>query len=336
MRPGRWTTAGLVLLLAGACQPNQSALTGIGEPIQVSNGQFISGDLPGAPPPPSDGGIAAVEDAEADSGPPAQLAIASLGGPTNVQAGQAGLSFTGDMTDDAVAVGVRLAGMGTGYWVVPAGPPDPMAPSSFTFSVSAAFGLNDSPGLHDLLFVAIGGSGNAGVQADIANLCIDSRIPDNGFACYPDMQAPPRAVFTLEWDTSFDLDLHVVTPDGSDLNPKAPYGGPVEAGVHGIPPGMPHVDRDSDERCSPDGLNQEDAIFPAELPAGTYSVYVDPFAACGQAAARFKLIISESSGACPGPTCRFGPVVTVAGEVTANEVTGGAGSMLKVDQLSVN
>ena len=72
------------------------------------------------------------------------------------------------------------------------------------------------------------------------------------------------------------------------------------------------------------------------MPVGTYTIYVDPFAACGQAAAHFKFTISQSSGTCPGPTCRFGPVSSVSGEVTASDVTGGAGSMLKIDQLTVN
>lgn len=333
-----WIAPSLTLVLAGACQPDQAALTGIGEPIQIANGQFISGNLPGTPPPPSDGGIAAAEDAGQDSGPPTPLAITSLGGPAgnNIQPGASGQSFSGDASNDAVAVGVRLDGMGTGYWVVPVGPPDPLEPAAFTFGMSASFGLNDAPGLHDLLFVAIDGSGNAGVQAVIPNLCINSRIPDNGFACYPNTQPPPHAVFTLEWDTNFDLDLHVVTPDGTDFSPKNPYGGPVEAGVHGLPPGLPHIDRDSLENCVPDGLRQEDLIYPDPLPSGSYIIYVDPFDACGQAAARFKFTVYQSSGTCPGRTCRFGPVSTVSGEVLASEVTGGAGPMLKVDQLTVD
>jgi len=332
-----WIAASLTLVIPGACDPGQSALTGIGEPIQVASGQFIPGNLPGTPSPPSDGGVAPAEEAGIDAGPAAPLQITDLGGfmSTNVQAGQASLPFSGDASNDAVAVGVRLAGMGTGYWVVPVGAPDSLNPSFFTFGISASFDLNDSPGLHDLLFVAIGGSGSAGVQSGL-QICIGSRIPDNDFACYPNIQSPPKAVFTLEWDTNFDLDLHVVTPDGTDINPKQPYGGPVEAGVHGIDPGLPHIDRDSLGGCVPDGLRQEDVIYQDPLPAGDYTIYVDPFAACGQAAARFKFIVSQSSGTCPGHTCRFGPVSTVSGEVLASQVTGGAGSMLKIDQLTVN
>jgi hypothetical protein len=338
MRSGPWLAALLTVVLPGACQPSQSALTGIGEPIQIANGQFISGTLPGTPAPPSDGGATAPEEGGvAEAGPPAPLTITDLGGfvSTSIQAGQAGLSFSGDASNDAVAVGVQLAGLGTGYWVVPLGAPDSLNPAFFTFGISANFNLSDPPGLRDLLFVAIDGQGHAGAQSAI-QLCLNSRIPDNGFACYPDIQAPPKAVFTLEWDTSFELDLHVVTPSGADINPNAPYGGPVEAGVHGINPDLPHLDRDSDDNCVPDGLNQEDAIFPDALPVGTYTIYVDPFAACGQAAAHFKFTISQSSGTCPGPTCRFGPVSSVSGEVTASDVTGGAGSMLKIDQLTVN
>ncbi len=337
MRAHRWIAPSFALMLAGACDSAQTPLTGIGEPLQISNGQFIPGDLPGTPPPPSDGGVAVAEEAGVDSGPPEPLEITALGGfaSNNVPLGAAGQTFSGDASNDAVAVGVRLAGMGTGYWVVPVGAPDANNPAFYTFGISASFSLNASPGLHDLLFVAIGGTGSAGVQSPI-QLCINSRIPDNGFACYPNLQAPPKAVFSLEWDTNFDLDLHVVTPDGTDFNPKNPYGGPVEAGVHGLPPGLPHIDRDSVGSCVPDGLRQEDVIFPDALPGGTYTIYVDPFAACGQAAARFKLSVYLSSGTCPGPTCRFGSVSSVSGEALAAQVTGGAGPMLKIDQITVN
>lgn len=329
----------LALVLAAACDSGQSpSLTGIGEPIAVQNGQFIAGDLPGTPPSPSDGGVVASLDGGTEAGPSEPLEISNLGGfvTTNIQPGAAAQSFGGDVSQDAVAVGVRLARAGTGYWVVPVGAPDPVNPGFFTFGISASFDLNAPPGLQDLLFVAIGGSGNAGVQTAIPNLCVDSRIPDNDFVCYPSTQAPPKAVFTLEWDTNFDLDLHVVTPDGIDINPRTPYGGPVEAGVHGISPDLPHVDRDSLGGCVPDGLRQEDLIYPASLPSGPYTVYVDPFAACGQAAVRFKLIVSQSSGTCPGASCSFRPVSSVSGELLASQVTGGASPPTKIDQITVN
>ncbi len=77
MTPRVWIAASTPLLLAGACDSGQSALTGIGEPIQITNGQFISGNLPGTAPPPSDGGVvAAAEDAgPPDSGPSEPLEI---------------------------------------------------------------------------------------------------------------------------------------------------------------------------------------------------------------------------------------------------------------------
>jgi hypothetical protein len=336
MKVPTWLGSLLALVLSGSCSSGQSPLTGIGEPVQLANGQFIPGNLPGSPPA-NDGGVVegdAGVDAGTDAGPPPALAVRDLGGfnSTIVQPGEAGKAFSGDVSNDAVAVGVSLAGMGTGYWVVPVGSIDSMDPSSFTFSISANFNLNDPPGLRNLLFVAIDGAGHAGVQAGI-QLCLSSRIPDNGHACNP-LAQPPSAVFTLEWDTNFDLDLHVVTPDGLDINPREPYGEPVEAGPHGIPADLPHVDRDSLGDCVPDGLRQEDIVFQDPLPIGTYLIYVDPFAACGQAAARFKFTIYEASGTCPA--CSLHSVSSVSGEALASQVTGGAGAMLKIDQITVN
>ena len=72
------------------------------------------------------------------------------------------------------AIGVRLGDMGTGYWVVPVGPPDAMIAGALTFSISASFDAGDAPGLHELQFVAIDASGNGGDQFDL-QVCIDSR-----------------------------------------------------------------------------------------------------------------------------------------------------------------
>jgi hypothetical protein len=330
----RAAAAALALVLGGACGDSASKLTGIGEPIQVARGQFVSGSLPGTTPPPSDGGIAGVLEAGVDAGPLPPLTIRSIGGfnSTIVLPGEAGFSLSGDVSNDAVAVGVSLEGIGTGYWVVPVGAPDPLDPTSFTFSTSLTFDLNDAPGLRNVLFVAIDSAGHAGEQAAV-QLCLSNRIPDNGHACTP-AAAPPHAVFTLEWDTNFELDLHVVTPTGLDINPKVPYGEYIEAGPHGIPADLPHIDRDSLENCVPDGLRQEDVIFQDPLPSGTYTIYVDPFAACGQSSVRFKFTLYESSGTCPD--CALAAVSTVSGELLASQVTGGATAPLKIDQLTVN
>lgn len=321
-------------LALAACDVGQDPQTGIGEPFQVSAGQFILGSLPGSPPP--DGGPAA---ASADAGtsngaytgPPSILSILSPS--ALVVPGVAGKSFGGDVTSNSIAVGVRLADMGTGYWVVPVGPPDVMLANANTYNVSAGFDPNDTPGLHPLRFVALDGAGNAGVQTDL-QVCIESRIPDNGHACDPTV-APPSAVFSLQWDTNFDLDLHVVTPAGLDYNAKDnPLGEALEAGVRTVPSDLPFVDRDSLRSCVADGLRQEDLVFPTSLPSGRYHIYVDPFTACGQNQVHFTFTLYKSSGKCPN--CNLGVAQKpISGELLASQVTGGTQPPLFVEDVVV-
>jgi hypothetical protein len=311
------------------CDVGQSPVTGLSEPIVVSGGQFISGDLPGTPP--------LAEDAQApvsvDGGsPPLSVLFVKDVGP-NVLPGMAGKSFSGDVSADTAAIGVRLADLGTGYWIVPAGSPDTQTPGALTFGMSTGFNIGDAPGNYALRFVAIGGSGNAGRQFELQPpLCIDSRIPDNGHACTPEI-APPAAVFTLEWDTNFDLDMHVVVPGGEAFDTKMRVGEPIEAGLKSIPAGQPFIDRDSMRNCVPDGLRQEDLIFPEPLTKGSYFIFVDPYAACGQNAVHFTYTIYQSTGKCPA--CNLEAKAKYSGELLASQVTGGTSPPTFVAELPV-
>jgi hypothetical protein len=302
------------------------------EALQVSGGQFVPGDLPGFPlatdaGSASDGG---------DAGPPAHLQITQLGVPQlPVVAGAATQSISGVVTEDAQSIGVRFADVGTGYWVVPVGAPDLLYPAQLDFGLRANFAPTIPPGQHKLLAVAIGnGSGpgggpNAGVQSQ-GTICIQNVVPDNGHACNA-AAIPPAAVISLSWDTNFDLDLHVVTPDGRDINPKTPLGGPVDGG--GAPPATaPSIDRDSLGSCVADGLRREDVIFPVAPAPGLYSIYVDPFASCGQSAARFTVTVYTMAGTCPA--CAQQAVYTQTGELLAVQATGGATTGLFVHQQS--
>jgi hypothetical protein len=251
---------------------------------------------------------------------------------TVVQPGQAGKPFGGNVTEDAVAVAVALEGLGTGYWVRPTGAPDATQPGTAGFSMTTSFNLSDPPGVRNLLMVGIGASGQAGIQYPTP-LCFVSRIPDNDHAC-DSSKNPPNTVFSLQWDDNFDLDLHVRTPTGLDYSPRSRLGGPFDAGIPPrIPPGTPEVDRDSDGSCVPDGLNQEDLIFPSPPSHGQYTVYVDPFASCGQPSARFKFTLYQVSGTCP--MCSEVAVTSVSGEVLASQETGGTLVPLLVAQVNL-
>jgi hypothetical protein len=216
-----------------------------------------------------------------------------------------------------VAVAVRFADMGTGYWVVPVAEAEPQFPGENNFRISANFDANDPGGLHPFRFVGLDASGRAGPQSEM-DLCIAPRIPDNLHSCVPSTP-PPAAIISLQWDTNFDVDLHVFSPTGVDINPKShPLGEALEAGA--VPdPKAPHIDRDSLGSCVPDGLRQEDLVFQDPPPSGAYDIYADPFAACGQASVRFQLTIYKVAGTCPG--CSLQPAVTQRGELLASQVT---------------
>ena len=166
---------------------------GLGEPIQVTGGQFISGPLPGSPPAPASSGTAGE-----DAGAPviAPLSVTSVGFQNaTIVSGISGTSVTGLTTSDAVAVGVQLAGAGTGYWVVPVQGQDVQFPGQSDFGFGRSFNPTDTPGQTELHVVAIGPSGAAGQQTN-APICIESRIPDNDHTCVP-REKFPGAVFTL-------------------------------------------------------------------------------------------------------------------------------------------
>jgi hypothetical protein len=290
--------------------------------MSVSGGQFVPGDLPGAPAIDGGGPTGA-------GGTPPPLSVLEVDY-NNVQVvpGAAGKSLGGIVTSDAVAVGVRLADMGTGYWVVPVGARDAQVPNGSDVGFSASFNADDAPGPHPLRMVALDANGSGGQQVD-TQMCIQSRIPDNGHACSAGT-AVPAVVFTLRWDANFDVDLHVIAPDGTDINPKTnPLQFPTDAGQP--PAGDPAIDRDSLGHCVPDGLRQEDLVFQNYPLVGPYDIYADPFDPCGQSAVRFQLTIYEAGG-----DGELHATYSQGGELIANSVTGGGSSGLFITEKQFN
>lgn len=256
--------ASLALALV-ACSgvESRSALT---EPVRVQNASFKEGTLPG---------IAGAKP-EVTSLETASLVVRSR---------QSGKSITGRTSPDAVAVGLALSGLGTGYWVFPVGGPDPANGGELDWSATLDFGTDIPPGKHDLAVVGIDASGRPGAIRTLS-LCVASDTPDNLAACDPSAK-PPAAVVSLTWDSAADVDLVVSAPDGSLLSSKRPAirSSGSDAGV---------INRDSNSACVYDGIQREDLVFQSAPPPGSYLVYASLFSACGHAPVHFHVAVTQA------------------------------------------
>lgn len=265
--------------LLAACG-DRTVTAGLEEPFAVRGGQFIEGELPGAPP---DGALVA---------PRPTAATTEL---TFLQPRLEGVPFFGWATLDAVAIGARIEGHGDGYWVVPTGPPDPQVQGEPVRTWRFTAELHDSlpPGRHRVLVAAIDEQGRAGSQV-AASICVNRLVPDNGNVCDP-KKAPPDTVISLAWDRPVDLDLIVVTPDGQTISAKSPAKGlPTDqriqrSAIDRNAPGVAYLDRDSNAGCHIDGWQIENVVFPERPAPGSYLVYVNLHDACHETSVRYSV-----------------------------------------------
>jgi hypothetical protein len=272
-------------LLAGCltgCDEGVSATHGVTEPIQVrypSNANLTKGQplpaqfFPGSLP-------------EGTKGPALRpLDLKSF----TLFAGQANKKITADAAQGAGAVALRFADLGTGYWLVPTGAVDmaaPQAPGDLTWEADCDFAANLPVGSHDLIFAAVSGDGVWGPQISHPFI-VDSVVPVG------------KVVISLVWDSAADLDLHVMLPDGKNVSPKSPVtqlpdgGSGTNNDPYNFPPGTGVFDRDSNGRCVPDNLREEDLVFADQPPPGTYLLYVDMFSSCGAPSADFVVTVRK-------------------------------------------
>ncbi len=299
------------LLALGACASDQASPDeGIDEPLRVESGQFVAGALPGSAAVTSDAGVSAS---------PRVTDVSSA--TSDIEEGELGLALSGHATTDTQAIGVRFPDLGTGYWVVPIGAPDPTDNGLLTWQFGADFARNLPTGAHDLAFVAIGADGSSGAQA-LLSLCVDTPVPDNLNACIP-KRVPPKAVLSLSWDSPVDLDLIVQTPSGVIVGGKT---------ATTVPPGTSTttsastgvLDRDSNRACVIDGIDREDVVWETTPASGTYEVWVDLFSACGKPAASFEvaLWLSETQPDGNQKLVQQPPLAT--GVLTAVQANGGS------------
>ena len=254
-------TALASLALAAACGGTtpDAGLSGL---LRVEGGMYFPGTLEAAP---------------ADAVNPGPAVISVFNSLTTVVPGERGKPVSGTVASSATAVALGLSG-DRGYFVLLAAPPALDAPDLPTFAATLSFSADLPLGPQTLVVRAADGRGVLGAPAFVPLSSV--------------LSAPAGAlVVSLRWDTESDLDLHVVVPGG------------VEVWAHNInsyqlpPPGTAVdplawqqggiLDFDSNAGCVIDGRRQEDVVWQAAPPAGTYVVRVDTASLCGTPAARW-------------------------------------------------
>jgi hypothetical protein len=267
-RPRGFVDAGIGLLLAmlpllAGCDDTGVLVSPIAlEPIQVQGGQFFSGPLP------------------TGTGPTVDFINTSA---SVFPAGAINKTLTGDADMGATAVLLRFTDVGSGYWSVPVGMPDIAAPNGeLTWTALCSFSQDIPPGPHPLVFNAIDANGNAGPapgQNQTETLKFLSPVPTGD------------VVISLTWDSSADLDLHLVAPDGTELDSQHPNTAAMRVDG-GLPAGTAVLNRDSNAGCIQDGYRAEDAVFADQPAPGKYTLRVDMFSSCGAPTADYVVTVT--------------------------------------------
>jgi hypothetical protein len=266
---------GLVLVATLlACTGEVEGTVGLLEPIRVVEGVFHSGEL-----------------SERDDGPTV-TSIESASG--LVLVGERDRLLVGRTSDNAYAIGVRFADLGSGWWTMPVQDLDPIYPGERTFAFRFDVGGSVPAGNHRLTLAAIDDAGRRGELFELSICVRDALLPDNLNPCDITLM-PPALVIALEWDLDVDLDLVVDTPSGKRISAKTPTAYPGEGEVPEDAlddPTLGRLLRDSNAACEIDGRNAEAVVW-AEPPTenGTYLVRADLFDACGQPGALLRAVV---------------------------------------------
>jgi hypothetical protein len=324
-----WTLLAGGLALSSVACSGEPLTQASGQPLRVLDAQFREAALPGSRPLSND---------EVNTGVAPQRPTVTSTSLANalIPAGEPGRSFNGRTTPDAAAIGVRLAGLGSGYFVLPTRNADVVNDGELEWSFRAAFARDIPAGKQRLLFAAIDAGGHAGTQVEL-NLCISPEIPDNGNAC-DQATAPPALVVSLGWSEAVDLDLRVLTPNGKIVDSKHPSTESEDASGHVDPKaeGAGLIGYDSFAHCSDDGRRREDLVFQSSPPSGTYLVYANLYDACGQPGAHFDASLQRAVAGDAPDSFAVEETYHQTGELEAAQANGGAGLGLFVTSFVVD
>jgi hypothetical protein len=249
------------LLSYGAvgCGDSVDAPSGANEALIVSNGQFFEGGYP------------------SDQGGPM---VTSTSGYRSkiIPAGTVAKNFGGNAEAGALSIAVALQGISSGYWVAPVGSPDQETKGELTWKVLCSFAHDLPVGAHNLVFAAANRDGQFGPQS-LLEVTSTPFLPQG------------HVVASLSWGNDADVDLHLIGPSGKELDPKHITSTEIDEDTMMPLPGGGSLDRDSIANCVPDGRRAENVVWASDATeppeAGTYTVKVHLFNACGRPATSF-------------------------------------------------
>jgi hypothetical protein len=272
-----------VLLALCACEGASPEL-GYDAFIQVPSAQFRPGPFPSA-----------------SGGPAARTVVTSH---STVQIGTVDERLHAVL--DASATGAIIGVEGTsGAWILPAGPPDADAPDAATVTTTFAVAADVEPGPVMLLVSAVDSAGHIGEPARAMLVADPAALPDG------------ELVIGLQWDSTADLDLHVIDPLGNEAwagSPNTwkppPPGNPVDPNAY-LSGGI--LDHDANANCRRDGSPNEHVVWTTRtgsmgpvmpvIPPGTYAIRVDARSLCADTSAHWyveALHIGQLVGAARG------------------------------------
>jgi hypothetical protein len=262
----------LVLLALAGCSGGATSDLGYGNELVVPGAQFRPGEFP-----------------EATGGPPVVNFTSTH---TGIVIGQIRETITAVL--DGSATGAILGIAGTpGAWIATTQPPDVTAPGEATLALAIGLAADAQAGPFTLLLAGVDEAGRISEPASLDYVAVATPPPSGDL------------VIALVWDSTADLDLHVVDPLGGEAYSAKP------STFTPPPPGMPidpatqenevlasgWLDHDANAGCTTSGAPSEHVIWTPRvnpntgatvqpvIPSGTYTVRVDTRSLCEDAQA---------------------------------------------------
>ncbi len=210
---------------------------------------------------------------------------------SNLYRGVVGKGISGTVGPGSAAIIIGMAG-DKGHWVLPVSDADQLTLGDFIFGFKAEFSLGMAEKKATVIFRAADHKGNLGP-------------PRAQELTLPPVVSTAAMTITLSWDTQSDLDLRAKVP------PTNVAGDPLEIwsrkgnSLVRPAPGDPDLSQgdldasaqlafDSNAACLIDGQRQETISWPLPPPAGHYEIRVDAFSLCGEAAARWHVVVTNN------------------------------------------